>query len=78
MDRILTFGTWGAPIGGPGLFLLAVGMITDGLRLPAGNALRDLLGRWTRTPLYGIGSAALITAIVRSSRTAALAYELRL
>ncbi len=58
---------FGSLIGGLGLFLLAVGMITDGLRMAAGEALRDLLGRWTRTPLRGIGAGALITGIVQSS-----------
>ncbi len=53
--------------GGLGLFLLAVNMITDGLRLAAGHALRDILGKWTRTPLRGIFSGLSITAIVQSS-----------
>ena len=53
--------------GGLGLFLLAVNMITDGLRLAAGNALRDMLGKWTRSPGRGIASGVSITAIVQSS-----------
>ncbi|UDL06155.1 Na/Pi cotransporter family protein [Marinobacter sp. CA1] len=63
----------GAMIGGLGLFLLAVGMITDGLRMTAGDALRDLLGRWTKTPLRGIASGALITGIVQSSSAVTVA-----
>lgn len=63
----------GALIGGLGLFLLAVGMMTDGLRMAAGEALRDLLGRWTRTPLRGIGAGALITGIVQSSGAVTIA-----
>lgn len=63
----------GALIGGLGLFLLAVNMITDGLRMTAGDALRDLLGRWTRTPLRGIGAGALITGIVQSSSAVTIA-----
>ncbi len=54
-------------IGGLGLFLLAVGMITDGLRYAAGGALRDLLARGTATPVRGIVSGLTITAIVQSS-----------
>ena len=33
----------GSLLGGLGLFLLAVTMITDGLKLAAGDALRDIL-----------------------------------
>ncbi len=73
MDLNLSLAELGALLGGLGLFLLAVSMITDGLRLAAGNALRDLLGRWTRTPLRGIGSGMLITAIVQSSSAVTVA-----
>lgn len=59
--------TLGALLGGIGLFLLAIRMITDGLRLTAGSALRDMLGVWTRTPARGIAAGILITAIVQSS-----------
>lgn len=63
----------GTLIGGLGLFLLAVSMMTDGLRLAAGESLRDLLGKWTRTPLHGLGAGALITAIVQSSSAVTVA-----
>ncbi|WP_455221491.1 Na/Pi cotransporter family protein [Kaarinaea lacus] len=56
-----------------GLFLLAVGMITDGLKLAAGNALRDLLRKWTSTPVRGIISGISITAIVQSSSAVTVA-----
>ncbi|HEY9050609.1 MAG TPA: Na/Pi cotransporter family protein [Gammaproteobacteria bacterium] len=67
------FVTFGMLIGGLGLFLLAVNMITDGLRLAAGNALRELLGKWTHTPLKGIASGVAITAIVQSSSAVTVA-----
>ena len=60
-------------IGGLGLFLLAVGMITDGLKLAAGNALRDILARSTRTPAKGILTGIGITAIVQSSSAVTVA-----
>ncbi len=63
----------GALVGGLGLFLLAVGMITDGLKAASGDALRDLLGNWTRTPLRGIGAGALITGVVQSSSAVTVA-----
>ena len=57
----------GSLLGGLGLFLLAIGMMTDGLRQAAGNALRSLLAGWTSTPLRGVMSGFLMTAIVQSS-----------
>ncbi|MEQ8952802.1 MAG: Na/Pi symporter, partial [Gammaproteobacteria bacterium] len=53
--------------GGVGIFLLAVGMITDGLKMAAGSSLRAILGRWTRSPARGIATGFTITAIVQSS-----------
>jgi len=53
--------------GGLGLFLLAVDTITDGLKLAAGHALRDMLRKWTRSLGHGILTGISITAIVQSS-----------
>lgn len=65
--------TIGILIGGLGLFLLAVNMITDGLRLAAGSALRNILSKATLSPLRGILSGAGITAIVQSSSAVTVA-----
>lgn len=59
--------------GGLGLFLLAVNMITDGLKQAAGHALRDLLGKWTRSPAHGIATGVTITALVQSSSAVTVA-----
>ena len=59
--------------GGLGLFLLAVSMITDGLKSAAGDALRGLLANWTRSPLHGIFTGLMITAIVQSSSAVTVA-----
>lgn len=59
--------------GGLGLFLIAVGMITDGLKLAAGDQLRELLGHWTRSPAHGIATGFTITAIVQSSSAVTVA-----
>jgi len=59
--------------GGLGLFLLAVGMITDGLKQAAGNGLRNLLAVWTRSPMHGIFTGLAITAIVQSSSAVTVA-----
>lgn len=63
----------GMLLGGLGMFLLAVTMITDGLKATAGPALRELLSNWTRSPLHGIFSGVAITAIVQSSSAVTVA-----
>lgn len=60
-------GIAGMLAGGVGIFLLAVGMITDGLKLAAGGGLRGMLGRWTSSPVRGVITGFLITALVQSS-----------
>lgn len=65
--------TAGSAFGGLGLFLLAVRMITDGLKIAAGNALRDLLGGWTRTLGRGVLAGTGMTALVQSSSAVTVA-----
>jgi phosphate:Na+ symporter len=60
-------------LGGLGLFLLGMRMMTDGLKLAAGNALRSILHSWTRTNLRGLFAGILITAIVQSSSAVTVA-----
>lgn len=54
-------------LGGIGLFLLGMGLMTDGLKVAAGQALREILARSTRTRLRGVASGFLVTALVQSS-----------
>ena len=54
-------------IGGLGLFLLGMRLMTKGLRNAAGNALRNILGKWTKTPARGLASGFMVTALVQSS-----------
>lgn len=63
----------GMLIGGLGLFLLAVKMITDGLKLAAGRALLGIISKWTRSPAHGIFTGLTITAIVQSSSAVTVA-----
>ena len=63
----------GALLGGLGLFLLAVGMMSEGLRDAAGASLRKLLSEWTRTPLRGVFSGMLMTGVVQSSSAVTVA-----
>jgi len=60
-------------LGGLALFLLAMEMMTDGLKDFAGQQLRHLLGQWTRTPLRGLAAGVLITGIVQSSSAVTVA-----
>lgn len=69
-DQLTVFG---GLAGGLGLFLLAVGMISQGLRVAAGHHLRSMLARWTGTRLRGIATGALFTALVQSSSAVTVA-----
>lgn len=60
-------------VGGLGLLLIGMGLMTDGLRLAAGNTLRDILALWTNTRLRGVFSGFLITGIVQSSSAVTVA-----
>lgn len=60
-------------LGGLALFLLAMEMMTDGLKSAAGHQLKHMLGHWTRTPLRGFGAGILITGVVQSSSAVTVA-----
>jgi phosphate:Na+ symporter len=63
----MTLEILGTLLGGIGLFLLGMMLMTDGLKLAAGKALRNILENSTKTPMRGVLSGALITSIVQSS-----------
>ncbi len=54
-------------MGGLGLFLLGMRLMTDGLRLAAGNTLRTIIANSTSTVFRGLLSGAFITALVQAS-----------
>jgi phosphate:Na+ symporter len=54
-------------IGGVGLFLLGMAVMTDGLKALAGTALRGVLAKAAATPLDGTFWGAVITLLVQSS-----------
>ena len=60
-------------VGGIGLFLLGMELMTDGLKLSAGKSLQKILRRSTKTPLRGVLSGALITSLVQSSSAVTVA-----
>jgi phosphate:Na+ symporter len=59
--------------GGLGLFLLGMGLMTDGLKLAAGPALHRILAGATRTRAHALGSGMLVTALVQSSSAVTVA-----
>jgi phosphate:Na+ symporter len=60
-------------LGGIGLFLLGMMLLSDGLKAYAGDALRRKLLRFTGTPLKAFGSGALATVMVQSSSATTVA-----
>ena len=54
-------------IGGVGLFLLGMAVMTDGLKALAGTALKTVLEKAAATPLLGTFWGAVITLLVQSS-----------
>lgn len=54
-------------LGGVGLFLFGMEVMTAALREMAAGRLRQLLARFTRTPLRGVATGAMATAAVQSS-----------
>lgn len=54
-------------LGGIGVFLLAIGLLTQGLQMISGNVLSAALGRWTKTPPRGLLLGAVATALLQSS-----------
>ena len=54
-------------LGGVGLFLIGMVMLTEGLRGLAGPALRNAIARFTVSPLSGAITGAVTTAVIQSS-----------
>lgn len=72
----LDMSLWGilaSVVGGLGLFLLGMTMMTDGLRLAAGPALERILAGATRTRVHALGSGVLVTSLVQSSSAVTVA-----
>lgn len=54
-------------LGGLGVFLLGMVVMTDGLKAMAGNSLRRALARFTKSPTSGAVTGAIATALIQSS-----------
>lgn len=59
-------------LGGLGLFLLGMTLLTDGLKQLAGDALRASLARFTGRPATALLTGATVTALVQSSTATTL------
>lgn len=60
-------------LGGLGLFLLGMELMTDGLRLAAGSALQRILRASTTTRVRALAVGGLVTAVVQSSSAVTVA-----
>jgi phosphate:Na+ symporter len=54
-------------LGGIGMFLFGMKIMTEALREAAGSRLRPFLARFTTTPLAGVVTGTVTTAVVQSS-----------
>jgi len=63
----------GSLLGGIGLFLLGMTLMTSGMQAVAGDRLRGWLQRSTRTPLSGLLAGTGVTALIQSSSATTLA-----
>lgn len=69
----MTPGVFASLLGGIGLFLLGMWLMTEGLKLAAGGALRAVLESWTRSAPRGFVAGVLITALLQSSSAVTVA-----
>jgi phosphate:Na+ symporter len=60
-------------LGGLAFVLLAMRMMTDGLKLFAGGATQRAMGVWTSSPLRGVLAGILLTGAVQSSSAVTVA-----
>ncbi|PQO39109.1 Na/Pi cotransporter family protein [Blastopirellula marina] len=60
-------------VGGLGLFLLGMSLMTEGLKSLADDRLRQILARSTNSPISGVFTGAITTAIIQSSSATTVA-----
>ena len=54
-------------IGGLGLFLYGMQLMSEGLQKSAGERMRSILGKLTKNKLIGVGLGTFVTSIIQSS-----------
>ncbi len=62
MEQLLFFF-----LGGLGMFLFSMKSMSEGLQALAGDKLRDILEKGTKTPIRGILTGTLVTGLIQSS-----------
>lgn len=60
-------------VGGLGMFLLGMVVMTEGLRELAGETLQRVLARFTKSPASGAATGAATTAVIQSSSATSVA-----
>lgn len=65
--------TISSAVGGLGLFLLGMWLMSDGLRNAAGSTLHNILHLWTKNRIRGLSVGFLLTALVQSSSAVTVA-----
>ncbi|WP_019595170.1 Na/Pi cotransporter family protein [Thioalkalivibrio sp. ALM2T] len=72
-EAVSTYALIAGFLGGLGLFLLGMTLLTDGLKTAGGKALQHILGVWTRTRPRALASGMGVTALVQSSSAVTVA-----
>ncbi|WP_018141869.1 Na/Pi cotransporter family protein [Thioalkalivibrio sp. ALJ7] len=72
-EAVSTYALIAGFLGGLGLFLLGMTLLTDGLKTAGGKALQHILGQWTRTRPRALASGMGVTALVQSSSAVTVA-----
>lgn len=54
-------------LGGVGIFLYAIKLISESLQMLAGERLRNIIGMFTKTPVLGVFLGAAVTMVIQSS-----------
>ena len=54
-------------VGGLAMFLYGIRLMSDGLQMIAGDRLRRILEKGTRTPLRGVLTGIIVTCLIQSS-----------
>jgi len=60
-------------LGGLGLFLLGMWLMSNGLKMAAGDSLNHFLHTWTKTRFRGLGVGIFLTALIQSSSAVTVA-----
>lgn len=62
-----SFDLWAGLLGGLALFLFGMEVMTQALKSAAGDYMKDLLSKLTRNRFVGVGTGAMVTAMIQSS-----------